>query len=97
MIFLTFSTVYIFQIKSLHIKLMNCTFTYLQSLSKFWKHQMMISITVCCSERSDVNYTRMPSCIYQDVINLIVACFSARRNPVIFMNVAMREHCILYN
>jgi hypothetical protein len=49
-----------------------CLFTHCQSLSKFCHHQIVVSITICCPERSDIKYTWMPSLIYQNLVNLVV-------------------------
>ena len=56
----------------------------------------MISIRVSFSERSYFRYTRMPSPIYQHVINLVVV-LSIRRGPGVFINVLAQEHRDLHN
>jgi hypothetical protein len=45
------------------------------------------------SKISDINYTWIPSFVYQYVVTLIVR-FPVRRIPSIFMHVAVWEHCI---
>jgi hypothetical protein len=48
----------------------------------------VLSITICCSELSEIKYTRIPAPIYQNMVNLIVG-FPIRTHPSIFMDVMM--------
>jgi hypothetical protein len=84
------------KIKSLHIKRQCFTFTYCQSFHNFCNHQTVFSITVSFPERSYIEYTRMPSHIYQYVINLVVS-IPIRIGPGMFINVLVREHYALHN
>jgi len=43
------------------------------SLSTFYNHQIMASIRVSYSGKSEINYIWMPSFMYQDVINLCIS------------------------
>jgi hypothetical protein len=52
----------------------------------------VVTITICCPERLNIEYIRMHSPIYQIMVNLIVG-FPIWRRPSIFMDVAMWEHC----
>jgi hypothetical protein len=65
-------------------------------LPNFCNHQIVISITVCSPERSHIEYTRMPSPIYQYMIDLIMSLL-IRRGPGVFMNVSVQEHRALNN
>jgi hypothetical protein len=56
----------------------------------------MISIIVSSSERSYIEYTRMPFPAYQYVINLVVS-FPIRRGPGVLMDVSVWEHPALNN
>lgn len=58
---------------SLHIKLLCCLFTYCQSFPKFCNNQIVTSITVSSPERSHIEFTQMPSLIYQYVMNMVVS------------------------
>jgi hypothetical protein len=49
------------------------------------------SYHICCPERSNMKYIKMPSLIYQNMISLIVD-FPTWKRPSIFMDVAMWEH-----
>jgi hypothetical protein len=63
--------------------------TYLPIASPFvCNHQIVVSITASPSKTSDVKYTSLLPSVYEDVINLI-ACFSVRRSPNVFINFAM--------
>jgi hypothetical protein len=42
-----------------------------QSLLKFCHDQIVVSITICCPERSEIKYTWIPSRIYQNMVNLV--------------------------
>ena len=66
-------------------------FTYCQSFPNFCNHQTVLSITVSSSERSYIEYTGIPSAIYQYVVNLVFSV-PMRRCPGLFMNVSVREH-----
>jgi len=57
---------------------------------------MVISITFISSERSYMDYTRMPSLIYRYLINLVVS-FPIRSGPGVFMNVSVRVNCAFNN
>jgi len=50
----------------------------------------VISVTVSSLERSYTEYNRLPSPIYQYVINLVVT-LPTRRGPDVLMNVAVRN------
>jgi hypothetical protein len=43
-----------------------------------------------------IEHTRIPSPLYPYVINLVVS-LSIMRDPSVFMNVSVREHCALNN
>ena len=58
------------KIKSLHIKLLCCLFTYCQCSPNFCYHQIMINITTSSPERLYIVCTRMPSLIYHYMISL---------------------------
>lgn len=68
-LFLNFHLFYLIKIESLHIKLLCCLFIYWQTLSKFWNHQRVISITANSFKKSDIKYIWMSSYIYQDMTN----------------------------
>jgi len=51
----------------------------------------MICITLSSPETSHIQYTRLPSPIYQYVVNLVVS-LTIRGGPVVFMNVPVKEH-----
>ena len=84
------------EIKSFHIKLLYYLFTYCQSFPHFCNHQIVISITASSPETSNIQYTRMPSPIYQHVIDLVVS-LPIRRGPGVLMNVSMEEYHALNN
>jgi hypothetical protein len=52
-LFFDFHIVWLLDIKSLHMKVLPCSFTYWQSLSKFCNHHIMVSITFSSSKRLD--------------------------------------------
>jgi hypothetical protein len=52
----------------------------LPSFHNLCNHQVVVSIIICCPERSDITCTWMPSAIYQKTVNL-VARLSTRRRP----------------
>jgi hypothetical protein len=56
----------------------------------------MISITVSSLEKLYVQYTGMPSSIYQCVINVGVS-LAIRGSPGISMNISVQEHDALNN
>jgi len=57
---------------------------------------MVISITVSSPARSFIEYTHMPSPVYQYVISLIVS-LPISRGPDVLMNVFVLEHRVLDN
>ena len=56
----------------------------------------MIGIIVRSPESLYIEYTRMPSPVYQYVINLVVS-IPVRRGPGVLMKVSVREHPALKN
>ena len=73
-------------------------FTYYQSSPTFCNHQIVITITVTSPERSYIEYTRMPSPVYQYVINLAVGLpisrgsgvyMSVRSENIVFLTTRM--------
>jgi len=51
----------------------------------------VISITISSTEASYIYYARMPSPVYQYVIDLVVS-LPIRRGPGVLMGVSVREH-----
>jgi len=86
------------EIKYFYIKNFPHSLTYWQplSLSVFCNHQIVVSITVSSSIRSNINNIWMPSFVYQDLTNQIEQ-FSIMWSPFLLTNVAMLGHCILDN
>ena len=60
-------------------------FTYCQSFPKFCNHQIVIIITVSSPDGSYVEYTRIPSPIYQYVISLVVSLWSGEVQVYLWM------------
>jgi hypothetical protein len=56
-------------------------------------YQTVIGITINPSERSNIGYTLTPSHICQELIELF-SLLSFTTGTGVFMNVAIREHCI---
>ena len=67
-----------------------------QSFPNCCQHHIMIAISVSSPERSYIEYTRMPSPIYQYVINQ-AARLPSGRGPGVFTNVSVREIRVLNN
>ena len=72
------------EIKSHHIKILCCLFTYCQCSPNFCYHHIMISITVSSPKILYIECTQMSSVIYQCVINVVVS-LPTRRGPGVFM------------
>jgi hypothetical protein len=68
-----------------------CLLTHCQSLPNFCHNQIMVSVTICFPERSDIKYTWIPSPVYQNMVNLVVR-LSVRRCTSEFIDVTMREY-----
>jgi len=83
------------EIKSFHIKLLCCLFTYYQFFPNFYNQQRVINILFSTHERLDIEYTRMPSPVYRYVISLAVSL--PTRSPGVFINVSARGHRALNN
>jgi hypothetical protein len=79
-----------------NIKSVHCLFTHCQCLPNVYHHQIVVSITVCSPEQSDIKYAWMLSPVYQNMVNLIVS-LSISRCPNKFMSVTMWEHCTFDN
>jgi hypothetical protein len=89
------STSFLFlEIEPVHMNTMCCSFTHCQSLTNFYHHQIVVSITICFPERTDIMYTWMLSPIYQNKVNLIVS-LAILQCPGKFMNVTIWKHCTL--
>jgi len=56
----------------------------------------MICIKISSPKTSHIQHTRVPSPIYQYVVNLVVS-IAIRGGPHVFMNVPVREHRALNN
>jgi len=67
-----------------------------QSFLNFCNHQTVKSITVSSPERSYIEYTRIPSPMYQHMSNLVVS-MPIRRGPGMFINVSVWAHHTLHN
>jgi hypothetical protein len=65
-LFLTFRLVLFLEIEPLHVKCVCCLFTQCPSLPNFRYHQTLVSITVRFPERSDFQYSWMPSPVSQN-------------------------------
>ena len=57
---------------------------------------MMICTTISSPKTSHIQYTRVPSPVYQYVVNLVVS-LTTGGGPGVFMNVLVREHRALNN
>jgi hypothetical protein len=64
------------------------SFIYWQSLSNFCNHQIVLSVTVRSSEKSNINDIWIFSFIYQDGINLIVLSSHQERSNCIYAGVS---------
>jgi hypothetical protein len=76
------------KIEPLHTKSL---FTHCQSLPNYCHNQIMVIITFCSPEWSNIKWTWMPLPVYQDMVSLIVG-LSIRRCQSKFMNVMMWKH-----
>jgi hypothetical protein len=59
-----------------------CLFTHCQAFPNPCHHQVVVSITICCPEWSDIQYTWMPSPIHQNMVNLVVHLPIRRRRSI---------------
>jgi hypothetical protein len=96
MLLLTLYIVLLLEIEPLHMKCVWSLFIHCYSLPNFCHHQIVVGITVCCPEWLDIKYTWMPSSLYQNMVNLIVAV-PIWNCPSIFIDIAMWEHCTFAN
>jgi hypothetical protein len=67
-----------------------CFFTHCQPLPNFCHHQIVVSVTICCPEWSDITYTWMLSPVYKNMVNLVVH-LSIMRCQSKFINVTVWE------
>jgi hypothetical protein len=58
----------------------------------FTHHQIVVSITICTPEWSDIKYTWMPCVFHQNTVNLVMY-LSIGWCPSKITSVTMREHC----
>ena len=69
-------------------------FTYCQHFHNICNHQTVISNRVGSPEKSYIEYTRMPSAIYQYVISPVIS-LPIRRGTGVLMNISEWEHHVL--
>jgi hypothetical protein len=67
---------------------------YLQSVSNFCSHQIVMSITVSYPERWHIEYTWIPSSLFQYVIYL-EANLPMRRSLGVIINASIQKHWVL--
>jgi hypothetical protein len=75
---------------------LHCLFTCCQSLCNFCHYKIVVNITICCPDWSDIRHIWRLSPVCQNMINLIVN-LSIRRYRSNVMNVTIWEHCIFYS
>ena len=84
------------QVKSLIIKPLCGLLTHSKSFPSLSNHQIIICITISSPKASHIQYTWMPSPIYQYVVNMVLI-LTIRGGPGVFMNVPVMDYRALNN
>jgi len=80
-----------YRVKSLHIKLLLCSFTYWQSFSNFRNYQIMVSRSTPIKDRSPYTHEWRLLSINKHLINKIMH-FLITTRPNVFMDAVMWKH-----
>jgi hypothetical protein len=76
--------------KTLNMKSVQSLFIHCQSLPNFCRHHIVVSIAICCPERSDIKYNRTPSPTYPSKYDQIVCkSFYQKVNVTIYGNIIL--------